>query len=157
LPNVVSPTITARSWSCSAPATISEALALFSFTSTATAHAEQTGLGLEKQRCRLERSGKDAARIVPQIQHQALERAAAQALHGGFDLRARIRIEARDPHISDPGLEQEGALDARGLHFRRRKRELENADIPGLAHLQPRLLLARLAQQLDDLLDLEPP
>ena len=114
----------------------------------AAAHGDDLHSGLQEQRGHLHRRGQHAAGVVAQIDHQAGQTVASQFLDGRFHFLRGLLVEAVDADVADAGADEEGAVHAGRLHFLRRQREVQQARNAGTPHVQPRLPLARLFQEL---------
>ena len=121
------------------------------------AHGDDLHSGLQEERGHLHRRGQHAAGVVAQIDHQPGQTVAAQFLDGRFHFLRGLLVEAVDADVADAGADEKGAVHAGRLHFLRRQREVQQARNARTAHVQARLPLARLFQQLRKLIGIELP
>jgi hypothetical protein len=112
--------------------------------------------GLKEQRAGFEGGGEQSAGIIAQVENQPGEPVAPQFFDGLLELPAGLLVEARDPYVADARADEEGALDAGGLHLLRRENQVLDAGRAGRNHFKLRLLLARLREEFGELIEIEP-
>ena len=142
LPNVSVPTTVARSRSCSAPVTISEADAVSPLTSTTIGAVGHDRVAGGAQRLLLDRApargddrpvleegrgdelglGHEAAAVVAQVEHEDLGAALLQLAQRRVDLGVRARAELRQAHDADLAAAVGAQLRGDDRHGHRRAR-----------------------------------
>ena len=114
----------------------------------AAAHRNQRLARLEEQGAGLQSGRQQAARVLAQVEHQSLQRGAAQLLDGLAEVRPGLRVKTRNADVADAGAHEEDAFDAGRLHVLGGEDKRQRARAARPADVDAHGLLARLGEQL---------